>query len=271
MGKIGTTALILDTYAAIEPSSPDIDRIRQWLILQKETQNWGTSVTTSSAVASILATSRKWIEPAGKARVTVGGKAVEPSEIERLTGSFRTPVTLKAGKPSELKVTRGGSASPAWGAMYYLYTDSLTSVKAASCPDLSVSKTLVVNSGAEHTPALADKFSVGQRVSVTLTIKADRDMDYVTVVDDRPACFEPVEQLPAPIFAEGIRFYRENRDTSTRLFITHLPKGTYVISYDMWVNNAGHFASGIATVQSQYAPQLTAHTAGSQLTVSPAK
>lgn len=271
MSKIGTTALILDTYAAIEPSSPDIDRIRQWLILQKETQNWGTSVTTSSAVASILATSRKWIEPAGKARVTVGGKAVEPSEIERLTGSFRTPVTLKAGKPSELKVTRGGSASPAWGAMYYLYTDSLTSVKAASCPDLSVSKTLVVNSGAEHTPALADKFSVGQRVSVTLTIKADRDMDYVTVVDDRPACFEPVEQLPAPIFAEGIRFYRENRDTSTRLFITHLPKGTYVISYDMWVNNAGHFASGIATVQSQYAPQLTAHTAGSQLTVAPAK
>lgn len=96
-------------------------------------------------------------------------------------------------------------------------------------------------------------------------------MDYVTIIDERPACFEPVEQLPEPIFAEGIYFYRENRDSSTRIFIDHLPKGTYVLSYDMWVNNAGQFASGLATVQSQYAPQLSAHSAGSQLTVTPAR
>ena len=87
-------------------------------------------------------------------------------------------------------------------------------------------------------------------------------MDYVAVVDDRPACYEPVEQLPKPIVSEGIYFYRENRDSSTRFFITHLPKGTYLLTYDMWVNNAGSFTSGIATVQSQYAPQLSAHSAG---------
>lgn len=271
MGKIGTTALILDAYAAIEPSSAEIDRIRQWLILQKEAQDWGTSVTTSSAIASILATSRTWVEPAGKSKISVGGKNVSPTETERLTGYFRTPLSLEAGKQATLKVNRSGS-SPAWGAMYYLYSDSMTSVKAASCQDLSVDKKLVVGPGAEEARSMSSgTLKVGQRVSVTLTLKVDRDMDYVTIVDERPACFEPVEQLPQPIFAEGIYFYRENRDSSTRIFIDHLPKGVYVLSYDMWVNNAGLFANGIATVQSQYAPQLTAHSAGSQLTVNPAK
>jgi len=35
----------------------------------------------------------------------------------------------------------------------------------------------------------------------------------------------------------------------------------------MWVNNSGNFASGIATAQSQYAPQITAHSAGERLIV----
>ncbi|WP_289818437.1 hypothetical protein, partial [uncultured Duncaniella sp.] len=113
----------------------------------------------------------------------------------------------------------------------------------------------------------ADSFTIGDRVTVRLLLKADRDMDYVAIVDDRPACFEPVEQLPAPMYSDGIRFYRENRDASTRIFIDHLPKGTYLLSYDMWVNNAGTYISGIATVQSEYAPQYSAHSSGDSIEV----
>lgn len=117
------------------------------------------------------------------------------------------------------------------------------------------------------TTSYADSLKLGQKLSVTLTLHVDRDMDYVTIIDERPACYEPVEQLPKPIFAEGIYFYRENRDSSTRLFIEHLPKGVYVLNYDVWINNAGTYASGIATVQSQYAPQFTAHTSGERINV----
>ena len=38
--------------------------------------------------------------------------------------------------------------------------------------------------------------------------------------------------------------------------------------YDMYVNNEGEFSSGIATIQSQYAPQITAHSAGNTLNIS---
>ena len=82
---------------------------------------------------------------------------------------------------------------------------------------------------------------------------------------NRAACFEPVEQLPRPIYSEGICFYRENRDSATNIYVTHMPKGTYLLEYEMFVNNAGTFSSGVATLQCQQAPQLTAHSAGAIL------
>lgn len=263
MGKVGTTAMLLEAFAEIEPGCQDIDRIRQWLILQKEAKDWGTSVTTSSAVAAILSTSTTWVEPSKGAKISVCGKDVEPEQIERLTGYFRTQLPLTAKSKGQMKVDREGD-TPSWGALFYLYTDSITSIKAHSCPELSIEKAINVNG--EYTDAL----KVGDKVSVTLTLRVDRDMDYVTIVDERPACYEPAEQMPTPLFSEGIYFYRENRDSSTRLFIDHLPKGIYILTYDVWVNNAGEFASGVATAQSQYAPQFTAHTSGTHLSVSPA-
>lgn len=143
----------------------------------------------------------------------------------------------------------------------------MTDVKASACEALSVEKKLfLVGAGNEISEAPAS-LAVGQKIRVQLTVKADRDMEYVAIVDDRPACFEPVEQLPKPMFVEGIYLYRENRNTATKIFVDRLPRGTYLLTYDMWVNNAGAFSSGIATAQSQYAPQLTAHSSGSLIKV----
>lgn len=269
MGKIGTTAIVLEAFAAVEPQCDNIDRIRQWLILQKEAKDWGTSVTTTQTIASILSTSKAWIKAAGDAKISLDGKEVKPDKIERLTGYFRSPVEWGHKKGAMLEVTRKGD-SPAWGSLHVMYTDSMTSVKASSCPEIAIEKTLILNTvDAQGKPQAltADSLKIGDRLSVTLTLHVDRDMDYVTIVDERPACYEPADQLPTPLFAEGLYFYRENRDSETRLFIDHLPKGTYILTYDVWVNNAGDFVSGLATVQSQYAPQFTAHTGGRRITV----
>ena len=94
-----------------------------------------------------------------------------------------------------------------------------------------------------------------------------RDLEYVAITDERAAALEPVEQLPGNIFENGLYFYRENGDAATNIFIGYLPRGTYHLSYDMTANNSGTFVSGIATLQSQYAPEITAHSAGSTLTV----
>ena len=95
-------------------------------------------------------------------------------------------------------------------------------------------------------------------------------MDYVAIIDNRAACFEPVEQLPSPIFTEGIYFYRENKDACTNIFVNHLPKGTYLLTYEVYVNNSGSYSSGVASIQSQYAPELSAHSTAPIINTTPA-
>ncbi len=92
-------------------------------------------------------------------------------------------------------------------------------------------------------------------------------MDYVAVTDSRSACLEPADQTSGYTSSDGLWFYREVRDESTNLFIGFLPKGTHVISYDCYVDRQGAYSLGIATVQSQYAPQMVAHSAGKLITV----
>ena len=168
--------------------------------------------------------------------------------------------------PSNKKLIIGKhGALPAWGAIYRQYDATMTEINAVAGNDISINKTILKQVGGSWLPT--DTFAVGDRVRIQLTIISYRDIEYVSIADERAACFEPTEQLPKPIFAEGIRFYRENRDEATNIFVSHLPKGTYLLNYDMYANNEGEFSSGIATIQSQYAPQITAHSAGEQIVI----
>lgn len=270
MGKIGATSIVLDAFAAIYPQSPDVDKIRQWLILQKEAKDWGTSVTTSQAIASILLTGSKWTTPAAKATVTVNNREVNAGKTDRLLGYFRENISSMSPSGATLYVEKSGK-TPSWGAVYCQYRSEMSEIKAASCPEVSIDKALYRRVTTENgvTWQNADSLKTGDIVQVNLTITVKRDMDYVAITDDRGACFEPVEQLPKPLFSEGICFYRENRDASTNMFVTHLPKGVYRLSYELYVNNSGTYSSGIATLQSQYAPALSAHSSGSMIEVMP--
>ncbi|MDE6826145.1 MAG: hypothetical protein K2J18_05190, partial [Paramuribaculum sp.] len=78
---------------------------------------------------------------------------------------------------------------------------------------------------------------------------------------------EPVDQIPYSRMSEGVMFYMEPRDASTNIFVTTMPKGTYILTYEVTANNAGSFASGIANAQCQQAAELTAHSSGSVITV----
>lgn len=262
-----STAVILEAFAIVSPGCPDVDKIRQWLILQKEGQNWGTGDDTSTLVAAILSTSDKWIAPARGATVTVGGKTVDTGTVEKALGSFTADITADVTpKGARLSVTRPGD-TPSWGAVVSVFTDTITSVKARGIDGLSIEKRLYRIMPDGSAANIDGPLSLGTKVKVELLIKCDRALDYVAVTDERPACFSPVDQLPGYVWSEGIGFYRVNADTSTALLIDSLPKGTYLLSYEMWVTSAGRFISGVATVQSQYAPALTAHSSGSVLNV----
>lgn len=263
--QLSIAADALSALHTINPYDPAIDKIRQWLILQKEARNWGSSATASQIIATFLSTSGSWVKPAQPVVVKVGGKKVDATATEDILGYFRTDISQM--QPSEAMLTvEKTDRTPAWGAVYSQSVQTITDVKAASCDAVSIEKRIYRQNGSKW-ESVNGTLKVGERVKVQLLIHADRDMQYVAINDDRAACLEPVEQLPRPIYAEGICFYRENRDATTNMFVTNMPAGTYLLEYELWVNNSGTFSSGIATIQSQYAPQITAHSAGSTLIV----
>lgn len=263
-----TTARVLQAYASLEPQNPAVDALRQWMVLSKQTQNWGDNRATAGAIDAILTSGSDWTSSSQAPVVTLDGKNIELGKIAALTGSVTADLDAKAASGKTLTITRGASG-PAWGGVLAQYVAPILDVKAVSTPQMSVTKAVyAVTPGETGTTASAGDLKVGDRVRVTLTLTADRDVEYVAVTDPRAACLEPADQMSGYTESDGVWFYREVRDSSTNLFIPFLSKGTHVISYECFVDRAGDYTLGVAQAQSQYAPEITAHSAGALQVIS---
>ncbi len=61
--------------------------------------------------------------------------------------------------------------------------------------------------------------------------------------------------------------YEEVRDSGANYFFDWLPAGQYTFKYRLRANMAGAFKVGPAVLQSMYAPEFTAYSAGARLEV----
>ena len=144
-----------------------------------------------------------------------------------------------------------------WGAVYAQYTENTEALKQNRAGGLSIVRQLLKDGKevTEDTP-----LRLGDKLTVRLTVRADRDMDFVQITDGRAACMEPQEQLSGYRWQAGISCYRVSKDASTRFFIDRLRKGTYTIDYEVYLDRMGTYVGGTATVGSVYAPEFSART-----------
>ena len=256
--KVAYTSIILQAMNEVDPRQQEIDLVRKWMLLMKQSNDWGTRSLAADAVFSILSTGSQWLERAANPNITVAGQPIALDKMAQYVGYFRT--TLPATTTGNVVIDRTGSG-PAWGAVYSQFKAPMTQINEVAIQEMSISKEYYVyaQDGSLHK---TDAFKVGDKVKVRVIIKTNKDMDYVTLTDERAACFEPVDQLSGYRNEDNTWFYQETKDSQTNVFISGLNKGTHIIGYDVWVTNPGEFTSGIATIQCQYAPQLSAHSAG---------
>lgn len=268
VGRLLTTARVLDAFVVVKPEDvKSIDAIRQYLVLQRRVEDWGSASATCSVINSILTSGSEWKSDVAVPVFTLGGKQLEIA-ANPYTGEVMTTIPAPQASGATLLIERE-SGSTAWGAVTAQYVENIADVKAASVPDLSISKQIVlVDNSADGTLLTpASKLRKGQLVRVILTLNSSRDMNYVAVNDQRGACMEPVEQLSFYKYADGIAMYQEVRNAATNFFIGFLPKGSHIITYDCRISEDGQFSIGIATAQSQYAPDEVTHSAGEVLEV----
>ncbi len=264
MPKLATTARALEAFAEIEPSTEAVDGLRQWLVLQKETENWGDNSASVGVIAAILNSGADWTDNTTAPEIRINGKPMEMASSEMLTGIMTMSLNPEEVSGKTLSIVRSGDG-PAWGGVVSQYIAPVKEVKAEKCENLKIEKQLLLVTDSENgskVEKVTKPLKTGDKVRVTLTLTCGKDMDYVAVIDELSACLEPIDQLSGYRNADGLPAYREVRDTKTSFFIGYLPKGVNVISYDCYVDREGEYALGIASAQSQYSPLQSAHSAG---------
>ena len=272
---IDTHCLLMSVFNEIAPDTQHTNRMKQWLLNQKRTQNWESVPATVNAIYALLLTGSDWLNTQNTCVATWDGKTYSTAEGEIATGYLKTILPNEPANSSAnpvLSIRKEGN-TPAWGAVYEQYFQEIDKVKGQKGV-LSVEKKLFVetNNGTncQIRPVTPEQpLRIGDKVIVRLTIRTDREMNYVFLKDLRAGCFEPADQLSGPESRDGIWYYRSPKDVSENFFINRLPEGTFVLEYPVYVSRSGEYAGGISTIQCMYAPEFVSHTAGESLRIMP--
>ena len=270
---IETQALLIEAFHELLPEDKSfLERMKVWLLRNKQTNSWPTTKSTTDAVYALLISNDGANEVEGKVDVRVGGQLVESSEKDTGTGYYKLNWSADEIQPGMANVSISNTnPNTVWGALYWQYFENLDNVK-QSTSSWSIQKDILLNTNGNKGMLLKNlsdsvTLSVGDLVTVRLIVKTDRDAEFVHLKDQRAAGFEPVDVLSEYKRQDGIGYYQSTRDTGTHFFFDQIKKGTYVFEYELRVNNAGQFSNGIATIQSMYAPEFSGHSNGTKLLV----
>ena len=260
--KIPTEVAAMEAIQRITKDTKAIDEMKRWLLKQKQTQTWETPIATADAVYALMATGASdLLANTGGVEITLG-KEVIRTPADNAIGYIKKTVSGDVMNIKKVRVDKEGTGM-GWGAVYAQYLESMDQIGEQG-NGLSVSRQLYKGDEALNESA---PLKVGDRITVRLTVKADRDMDFVQIKDDRAACMEPLQAVSGFRWGNGLGYYQATKDASTQFFIDQMRKGTYVIEYQVYVNRTGEYQAGIATVQSAYAPEFGGHTGGYRVMV----
>ena len=260
--KIPTEVAAMEAIQRITKDTKAIDEMKRWLLKQKQTQTWETPIATADAVYALMATGASdLLANTGGVEITLG-KEVIRTPADDAIGYIKKTVSGDVMNIKKVRVDKEGTGM-GWGAVYAQYLESMDQIGEQG-NGLSVSRQLYKGNEALNESA---PLKVGDKITVRLTVKADRDMDFVQIKDDRAACMEPLQAVSGFRWGNGLGYYQATKDASTQFFIDQMRKGTYVIEYQVYVNRTGEYQAGIATVQSAYAPEFGGHTGGYRVMV----
>ncbi|MDO4948689.1 MAG: alpha-2-macroglobulin family protein [Bacteroidales bacterium] len=230
--RIPTQSMVIEALHSLSPNVDVEAEMKQWLLKQKQVQQWENVVATVDAVYALC---------------NEGLWNVDSLKVSQKTYEAEVDTMRRFGY---CKTTDGIG----WGSVCASYEEELEKVMPEH-NGLSITRSLSRNG-----KPVEGGLEVGDRVTVCLSVAADRDMDFVEITDERAACMEPVEALSRYEWQEKVGCYRQTTDHATHFSIDKLRKGKYTIKYDVYVTAAGAYSAGIATIRSAYASEFAGRT-----------
>jgi uncharacterized protein YfaS (alpha-2-macroglobulin family) len=156
------------------------------------------------------------------------------------------------------------------GSVHWQYLEDMSKVTSYAGAALKLTKSLFIRQYTKKGPVLepvAGPLKVGDELVVRITLRTDRDMEYVHLKDHRGSGTEPVNVLSQYHYQDGLGYYEATKDTASHFFIDYLPKGVYVFEYATRVVHKGKYQTGFASIQCMYAPEFNSHSESIPLVV----
>ena len=274
---IETQALMIEAFGEIMNDADAVEQMKIWLLKQKQTQDWKTPKATAEAVYALMLRGSDWLAYDQIAEIKVGAETIDPfkrddTKVEAGTGYFKTSWSGGDIQPEMGNITVSNkNEGIAWGAVYWQYFEDLDKITPHETP-LSLNKKLFVvrnTDAGEVIEAVDNKtiLKVGDKITVRIEIRSDRNLEYVHLKDMRASSFEPVNVLSGYKYGSGLGYYESTKDAATHFFFDYLRKGTYVFEYSLVVSQKGEFSNGISTIQCMYAPEFSSHSEGVRVKV----
>ena len=265
-------AFIMEAFSESGASAKEMDEMKLWLLKQKQVQHWESVPATVNAIYILLKTGSNWLDNKESVTIQWGNQTVDTRNSELGTGYIKETLVTEAitSDKARIEITKKDEG-PAWGALYWQYYEETDKIR-SSKTGLNVEKSLFIEklSGTkkELIPVNAQNpIKIGDKVIVRLTVRSDRDFEYVQLKDMRASAFEPLEQLSGIGWAQNAIYYQSMKDASMNYYFYSLPKGTYVFEYSLYTNRAGNYSNGISTIQCLYAPEFISHTGGERVNI----
>ena len=282
--RIPTQVAALEAMQSLTPDDTQtIIEMQRWLLQQKRTQAWDTPINSVDAVYAFLKGSSDTsvhfigvLADAPLSSLSVDGDTIDTSGATAGVGYIKTAMPAEGKRTFTAEKSTNGTS---WGAVYAQFlqpTSDITDQQSGIKVTREILTSLSGDQGASQSsltpPSGGQGARVGDRITVRITIEADRDYDFVQVIDKRAACMEPVNQKSGYIWGRrsiGGGFYCSPRDCSTNFYFDCLSKGKHVIETEYFIDRPGTYETGVCTASCAYSPEFRGMTRSITLTVTP--
>lgn len=263
--SIGQEALMLELFEKTEPEGEAVERIFETMLLQKETEDWGSNISNAGVIHALIGITSPDMINRRMPEIYIGDELIDLSSSQGLTGNFT--VNLDPKRVSGKKITiRRKAGLPSWGGIVSQFVKPIKDIRSSKVENLSIEKR-VLSENEKGVVKEVKTFKKGDKVTVVLNITCGKDMDYVVITDSRSACLQPDNRISGVRYIDGLSAYQEISKEKISFFIENLPAGKYVISYECHADRNGEYGLGTAETQCLYSPAQIAHSAGGEIIV----
>jgi uncharacterized protein YfaS (alpha-2-macroglobulin family) len=274
--RIETHAFALRTLLELDENDPKLEGMVVWLLLHKKLNQWKSTRATAEVIYSLVKYLDKKSAVSNREVVQVTLGADPPEAVVFEPGQYRGKAQLRIAGPDvrpeqgNVAFEKSGKGVAFASVTWHYATDKLPEQGRGDL--LSVQRSYFRREGmgaeAKLVPlAEGATLKPGDEIEVQLELSARAQAEYIQLRDPRPAGLEPPVAVSRYHYDLGLVYYEEIRDSATSFFIEQLPAGQYTLKYRLRANLAGRYRVGPATLQSMYAPEFAAFSAGHQLVI----